>query len=113
MTTAVGQLPADLQVGGLPRSRRAPARRAIVRWAWRLFRREWRQQVLVLALLTLAIGATVTGSAVATNSLAPVDGTLGTAHYRIMIPASDRNLAADIDRAKQTFGAVEVTAHRS
>jgi putative ABC transport system permease protein len=28
-----------------------PARRAVVRWAWRLFRREWRQQSLVLALL--------------------------------------------------------------
>ena len=28
------------------------ARRAVVRWAWRLFRREWRQQVLVLGLLS-------------------------------------------------------------
>src|SRR5947209_20233545 len=34
----------------------APARRAIRRWAWRLLRREWRQQVLILALLTLAVG---------------------------------------------------------
>ncbi len=33
----------------------APARRAIRRWAWRLLRREWRQQVLVLALLTVAV----------------------------------------------------------
>jgi len=29
-----------------------------MRWAWRLFRREWRQQVLVLALLTLAVAVT-------------------------------------------------------
>ena len=28
----------------------APARRAMVRWSWRLFRREWRRQALVLAL---------------------------------------------------------------
>jgi len=26
------------------------ARRAVVRWGWRLFRREWRQQILVVAL---------------------------------------------------------------
>jgi hypothetical protein len=31
-----------------------PARRAVFRWGWRLFRREWRQQLLVLGLLTVA-----------------------------------------------------------
>ena len=35
-----------------------PARRAVIRWAWRLFRREWRQQLLVLALIIVAVGAT-------------------------------------------------------
>ena len=35
-----------------------PARRAVIRWSWRMFRREWRQQVLVLALLVFAVGAT-------------------------------------------------------
>ena len=34
-----------------------PARRAVVRWAWRLFRREWRQQFLILALITVAVAA--------------------------------------------------------
>ena len=34
-----------------------PARRAVARWAWRLLRREWRQQILVLALLTLTVAA--------------------------------------------------------
>jgi putative ABC transport system permease protein len=29
----------------------------VIRWAWRLLRREWRQQILVLALLTLAVAA--------------------------------------------------------
>ncbi|GID32876.1 FtsX-like permease family protein [Paractinoplanes brasiliensis] len=32
-----------------------PARRAVVRWAWRMFRREWRQQVMVLTLLAVAV----------------------------------------------------------
>ena len=38
-----------------------PARRAVVRWAWRLFRREWRQQLLVLALIVVAVAATIVG----------------------------------------------------
>ena len=48
------------------RARRERARRArraapCVRWAWRLFRREWRQQLLVLALITVAVAAAVAG----------------------------------------------------
>ncbi len=30
-----------------------PARRAVIRWALRLLRREWRQQLLILALITV------------------------------------------------------------
>ncbi|MGA2530040.1 MAG: hypothetical protein ABSG36_12865, partial [Acidimicrobiales bacterium] len=39
----------------------APARRAVSRWAWRLFKREWRQQLLVLSLISVAVAATVVG----------------------------------------------------
>jgi putative ABC transport system permease protein len=39
-----------------------PARRAVFRWGWRLFRREWRQQLLVLGLLALAVAATIWGA---------------------------------------------------
>ena len=37
-----------------PRNGGVSARRAVVRWAWRMFRREWRQQILVTALLAVA-----------------------------------------------------------
>ena len=57
----------------------APARRAVVRWAWRLFRREWRQQLLILALITVAVAATIVGSAVATNDPPPANFGFGTA----------------------------------
>ena len=41
-----------------------PARRAVLRWSARLFRREWRQMVLVLALMTVAVaGVRATSSA--------------------------------------------------
>ena len=44
------------------------ARRAVIRWGWRLFRREWRQQLLVLGLLTVAVAATIWGASVVTNT---------------------------------------------
>ena len=44
-----------------------PARRAVVRWTWRLFRREWRQQTLLLVLLTLTVAAAVFGATAAYN----------------------------------------------
>jgi putative ABC transport system permease protein len=89
-----------------------PARRAIVRWAWRLFRRQWRQQLLVLALLTLAVGATTMGLAVASNTVSRVDSVMGTANHRFTLPASDPNLAADIASIQKWFGTSEVIAHR-
>ena len=45
----------------------APARRALVRWAWRLFRREWRSQILLIALLALTVAGAVFGGSAAYN----------------------------------------------
>ncbi|MGC2484915.1 MAG: FtsX-like permease family protein [Acidimicrobiales bacterium] len=56
-----------------------PARRAMSRWAWRLFRREWRQQMLILALVIVATAGTILGAAVSTNSAQPADFGFGTA----------------------------------
>ena len=44
MTTAVATRPARPRTG----NGGAPARRAVVRWAWRMYRREWRRQALIL-----------------------------------------------------------------
>jgi putative ABC transport system permease protein len=88
------------------------ARRAVVRWAWRLFRREWRQQLLVLALLTTAVGATVLGAAVATNTPPPRNAGFGTADHLITLPGTDPHLAADIEAVRQHFGGVDVIANQ-
>jgi putative ABC transport system permease protein len=73
------------------------ARRAVIRWGWRLFRREWRQQLLVLGLLTVAVAATVWGASVVTNSqIPPGYPTFGTGAARVTLPGSDPRLAADI-----------------
>ena len=74
------------------------ARRAVFRWGWRLFRREWRQQLLVLGLLTVAVAATIWGASVVTNTQLsnPNAATLGTAAAQVTLPGSDPHLAADI-----------------
>ena len=82
-----------------------PARRAVIRWAWRLFRREWRQQLLVLALLTVAVAATTAGVAVATSATQAPRTTL-------TLPGSDPQLGADLAAIEKTFGAVDVSSHQ-
>jgi len=91
----------------------APARRAVVRWAWRLFRREWRRHVLVLAMLTVAVAATIVGLGTATNaSELKADPTFGTASTTITLRGSDPQLAADLDAIRAKAGAVDVVAHQ-
>lgn len=85
------------------------ARRAVFRWGWRLFRREWRQQLLVFGLLTVAVGAMVMGSAVAAAAPGqPGEATFGTATAMITLPGSDPSLAADIASIRQRHGPVTV-----
>lgn len=87
-----------------------PARLAVTHWAWRLFRREWRQQLLVLALLTVAVAATVLGAGVAANTppANPDAGTYGTASALISLPGTDPRLAADIARIRRQFRPADV-----
>jgi putative ABC transport system permease protein len=90
-----------------------PARRAVVRWAWRLFRREWRQQLVVLTLITVAVAASVAATAVTVNAVSRADGRVGTATALVHIDATDPAAAArGIDAARQRFGVVEVISHR-
>ncbi|HZD68227.1 MAG TPA: hypothetical protein VFA45_04670 [Actinomycetes bacterium] len=89
-----------------------PVRRAVVRWAWRLFCREWRQQLLVLALLGVAVAATVVGVAVGTNTPSSPTATFGTAHHLVTLPGSDPHLAAHVAAINQRFGVVDVIEHQ-
>ncbi len=51
----------------------------MTRWAWRLFKREWRQQLLILLLVVVAVAAVVVGAAVAVNTPPPANAGFGTA----------------------------------
>jgi len=86
----------------------APARRAVVRWAWRLFRREWRQQFLILALIVVAVAATIVGSAVATNNPPPKNAGFGTAQDAVSFTSYDAHAANAVASLEHRFGRVEL-----
>src|SRR5580692_11148145 len=85
----------------------APARRAVIRWAWRLFRREWRQQFLILALIIVAVAATIVGSAVATNNPPPKNAGFGTARYSVSFSTYNAQAASVIAKLEHA-GRVDV-----
>ena len=88
-------------------------RRAIMRWALRLFKREWRQQVLVVSLLIVAVAATTVGLGLVGNVISGDAAIFGTANTRIDIDATAPtvNVAAEVAQARQLFGNVEVIEH--
>ncbi|SRR6266511_588248 len=97
-----------------PRNGGVAARRAVVRWAWRLFRREWRRQILVTALLTVAVAAAIGSVTIAYNSGAADDAKHGSASYLLRFDGTDqRTLGASLDSARDWFGTIDVIGHRS
>jgi len=85
------------------------ARRAVIRWGWRLFRREWRQQLLVLGLLTVAVAATIWGASVVTNSqIPPGYPTFGTGAAQVTLPGTDPHLTADIAAIAGRWGPADL-----
>lgn len=85
-----------------------PSRRAVVRWAWRLFRREWRQQLLVVALITVGVAATFVGSTVAINTAAPANSGFGTAQDAATFAGNDHRLGTEIATLEHRFGRVDI-----
>ena len=99
---------------GGPKNGGVAARRAVVRWALRMFRREWRQQVLVTALLTVAVAAAIGSVTVAYNSAPVEDGEFGSAGHLLRFDGGDpRLVAAGLAAAEERFGTIDVIGHRS
>jgi putative ABC transport system permease protein len=91
----------------------APARRALGRWAWRLFRREWRSQILLIALLTLTTAGAVFGGTAAYNVTPSPNAQFGSATQLLSFDGADpQALAANIAAARKDFGTIEIIGHR-
>ncbi|HEX2495298.1 MAG TPA: ABC transporter permease, partial [Gaiellaceae bacterium] len=92
------------------------ARRALVHWAWRLFRREWRQQILVVTLLTVAVAAAIGSVTVAYNSGADRsnEAEFGSADQRLSLDGGNpRALAATLPGLRQQYETIDIIGHRS
>jgi putative ABC transport system permease protein len=90
------------------------ARRAVVRWAGRMFRREWRQQLLVVTLLTVAVTAAIGSITIAYNSVPADNSDFGSANTVLSLNPSDpQEFQAARDSAKNAFGTFDVIGHRS
>jgi putative ABC transport system permease protein len=84
-------------------------RRVVTRWAKRLLRREWRQQILVLALLALTVAAATFGVAAAYNVASLPGPQFGSANYLLQFGGTgQKTMTADIAAARKAFGSIEV-----
>jgi putative ABC transport system permease protein len=110
MTTSLRERPASAGATG---NGGAPARRAVIRWAWRLLRREWRQQLLILGLVTVAVAATIVGAAVATTTPPAANTGFGTAQDQATFQAPDPYLASQIATLQHRFGRVDVIENQA
>jgi putative ABC transport system permease protein len=79
-----------------------------------MFRREWRQQLLVVTLLTVAVAAAVGSITVAHNTVPADNSEFGSANMVLYFDGSDPDkLQAGLDAAKRSFGTLDVVGHRS
>lgn len=97
---------------GRPAGGGVAARRAVLRWAWRLFRREWVQQALVLALLTVAVASAIGFASASYNTTGVSENAVfGNANHLYVVEAPDApTLREATAAATERFGTVEVIA---
>ena len=79
-----------------------------------MFRREWRQQLLVIALLVVAVAAAIGSVTIAYNSGAADDAEFGSANRLLRYDGADpRQLEAGLAAAREAFGTIDVIESRS
>ncbi|MCU1371692.1 MAG: hypothetical protein JWO77_2886 [Ilumatobacteraceae bacterium] len=78
-----------------------------------MFRKEWRQQALILGLVTIAVAIAVAGSTMAMNAAGATQPGFGSAGATARIPIADpARVPALIASAEARYGSVEVIGHR-
>ena len=95
-----------------PRNGGLPARRAVLRWAWRVYRREWRQQVLVIVLLTFTVAGALLGVSVVYNIPGSLDARYGSADLLIRYGGDPEEMNSQVAYARSRLGTVDVIGHR-
>jgi putative ABC transport system permease protein len=99
---------------GGPRNGGVAARRAVIRWAGRMFRREWRQQLVVVTLLTVAVAAAIGSITIVYNTTPADNAEVGSGNRLLKFDGTDpRKLEAGLASARRHFGTIDVIGHRS
>ena len=79
-----------------------------------MFRREWRQQILGIALLAIAAAAAIASVTIAYNSGSADDAEFGSANHLLRFDGADPSrLEAGLAATRERFGTIEVIGHRS
>jgi putative ABC transport system permease protein len=79
-----------------------------------MFCREWRQQLLVVTLLIVAVAAAVGSLTIASNAVPADDRDFGSANLVLTFDGSDpQRLLTGLADAKRSFASIEVIGHRS
>jgi putative ABC transport system permease protein len=79
-----------------------------------MFRREWRQQILVIALLAVAAASAIASVTIAYNSGSADDAEFGSASHLLRFDGADpRKLEASLAAARERFGTTDAIGHRS
>ncbi|MBK5333888.1 MAG: hypothetical protein JJD93_18065, partial [Ilumatobacteraceae bacterium] len=87
-------------------------RRAVTRWAWRMFRREWRQQIVVLVLLSVTVAAAVFAAISAYNIAPSESAEFGSADRRITLSSPDSAaLQSEVAKLADQYAPVEMIWH--
>lgn len=90
----------------------------MIRWAWRLFTREWRQQLLILLLVIVAVAAIVVGSTVAVNTPPLANAGFGTAQDMATFVSNGKqsdlgSARSEIASLEHRFGPVDIIENES
>jgi putative ABC transport system permease protein len=79
-----------------------------------MFRREWRQQLLVVILLSVAVAAAVGSITLVYNAAPADDAEHGSANYLLRFDGSrPARLAADLASVRKQLGTIEIIRHHS
>jgi putative ABC transport system permease protein len=90
------------------------ARRAIARWAWRMICREWRQQILVVTLLSVAVAVAIASVTIAYNASPADSAEFGSANHLLRFNGSNpQALEAALASANKWFKTTDTIGHRS
>ncbi|HEX6020558.1 MAG TPA: ABC transporter permease, partial [Solirubrobacter sp.] len=85
----------------------------MMRWATRMFRREWRQQVLIIVLLTVAVTAAVASVTAVSNTAPPENAERGSASALLRFDGAEpRELESALTAVRRRFPTAELVRHR-